>query len=225
MLNNTSEIDSLKTPDARGKRLRQLRQMSGLSRQAIEDKYRINAKTMQSWESGNAGGLTPKGAMRVVYAMAEEGIHVTKEWLLYGAGIGPQWLNLDSSVTNQANIQPLDFDQETAIRQELLAFRQHNINPIDMRVMDDGMEPHYMIGDYIGGKQRFDNNIANCINRDCIVETSKGELLFRRLKIGSKPNLYTLFCINTNTTVHEPVLHDVELKSAAPVIWQRRRDA
>ncbi len=217
--------DTVNTPETRGKRLRQLRQMSGLTRQAIETRYDISARTTRSWEEGSAGGLTSKGAMRVVYAMSETKIHVTKEWLLYGGGIGPQWMDGDPlNNTNKSNLMLLDLDDESAIRTELLAFRQHNHNPIDLRVTDDGMAPHYMAGDYIGGKQRFDQAIAHCINRDCIVETANGELLFRRLKAGSKTNLYTLFCINTDTITHEPVLYDVKLKSAAPIIWHRRPD-
>lgn len=218
-------VDPNTTPEIRGKRVRQLRKMSGLSRQAIEDKYDISARTLRSWEDSDGGGLTPKGAMRIVYAMAEEGIHVTKEWLLYGAGIGPQYVNSELSSGSGIKLEPLDLDEESAIRAELLAFRQSNPNPIDMRVTDDGMEPHYIIGDYIGGRQRFNENIASCINRDCIIETAGGELLFRRLKAGSIPERYTLYCINANSNVREPVLYDVELKSVAPVVWHRQRDS
>lgn len=223
-------IDSLLSPEARGKRLKKLRQKSDLSRRAIEEKHGISARTWESWEKGGAGGLTEKGAMRVIYAMREEGIYCTKEWLLYGSGLPPQTVDenlqgsFEAGISNKNLAMPLDTDEETAIRQELLTFRQYNPNAIDARVMDDGMEPQYGIGDYIGGQRRFGEDIAACVNNDCIVETDSDEIYVRRLRAGSKQGLYSLYTVNPNTTVYMPVMQDISLKSAAPIIWHRRKN-
>ncbi len=212
-----------KSPEARGKRLKQLRLMAGFStRQAVEDRFNISANTLSSWEDGKRGGLTPKGALRVIYAMREAGWYCTRDWLLYGDGAGPR--PIDEAFINTVNAEPvLDTDEETAIRNELITFRKYNLDAIDMRVTDDGMGPHYLIGDYIGGQRQFGDNIIKCINYDCIVETATDELFFRRLKQGSKPGIYTLYCTNLNASVHELILSDIELKSVAPVTWHRTR--
>src|SRR5262249_42705577 len=160
---------------------KQVRLQAGLTQQVIDDKYDISVNTQQSWENGKKGGLTPKGAMRIMYAMRQEGIYVTKDWLLYGKGIGPQRLD-DVLHTGLDVEQPLDTDEETAIHNELIAFRKYNPNAIDMRILDDGMSPQYMLGEYIGGQRFFGDDIVKCVNYDCIVETATGEFLFRRLK-------------------------------------------
>lgn len=222
-MTKTSLSDDPKaTPIERGKRVKNVRLFAGLTQTALEDKYDISVNTQQGWEKGKRGGLTPKGAMRIMYAMRQEGVYVTKEYLLYGIGIGPQ--RLEDIVHTGIDVeQALDTDEETAIHNELITFRKYNHNAIDMRVIDDAMSPQYMLGEYVGGQRLFNDDIVKCVNYDCIVETVAGEFLFRRLKSGNKPGVYTLYCLNPNANVPEPVLYNVELKSAAPVIWLRRK--
>ncbi len=211
------------TPESRGKRLKQLRLMAGFAtRQAVDVRFNISTNTLSSWEDGKRGGLTSKGALRVIYAMREAGWYCTRDWLLYGDGLGPR--PLDETLAGNTNIETaLDTDEETAIRNELLTFRKYNLDAIDMKVTDDGMGHHYSIGDYIGGQRQFGENISQCVNYDCIVETTTDEFFFRRLRAGSTSDVYTLYCMNPNATVHELIINDIALKSAAPVIWHRTK--
>lgn len=220
-------LDQKSTPEARGKRLKSLRMMAGLSRKALEDKYDVSASTMQSWEDAKAGGLTEKGAKRAIEVFRQEGIRCTVDWLLYGIGLPPQLS--DKLFQQQVQIQEsfedrVEITEERAIVNELLAFRQHNPDAVEFIVPDDGMTPHYQKGDYVAGKRRYNETIENVIGMDCIIETKENEVILRRLKQGSQSGVYTLICLNPDSNVSEFALHDREILSAAPVIWLRRKD-
>lgn len=220
-------LDQKSTPEARGKRLKSLRMMAGLSRKALEDKYSVSASTMQSWEDAKAGGLTEKGAKRAIDVFRQEGIRCAVDWLLYGIGLPPQLG--DKLFQQQIHLQAMledriEITEERAIVNELLAFRQHNPDAVEFIMPDDGMAPLYKKGDYVAGKRRYDGAMENVIGMDCIVETKENEVLLRRLKAGSQPGTYTLICLNSDAIVSEFAIHDIELLSAAPVIWVRRKD-
>jgi HTH-type transcriptional regulator, cell division transcriptional repressor len=221
-------LDQKSTPEARGKRLKSLRMMAGLSRKALEDKYSVSASTMQSWEDAKAGGLTEKGARRAIEVFRQEGIRCAVDWLLFGIGLPPQLS--DKLFQQHVQLQEelagirMDVSEERAIVNELLAFRQHNPDAVEFIVSDDGMAPFFMKGDYVAGKRRYNEGIDHVLNMDCIVETKENEILLRRLKPGSKSGLYTLVCLNPVSGVIEYALHDKEILSAAPVIWLRRKD-
>lgn len=220
-------LDQKSTPEARGKRLKSLRMMAGLSRKALEDKYSVSASTMQSWEDAKAGGLTEKGAKRGIEVFRQEGIRCTVDWLLYGIGLPPQLSDkLFQQHTQITSVfdERIEVTEERAIVNELLAFRQHNPDAIEYIVPDDGMAPLYRKGDYVAGKRRYNDVIDLVVGMDCIIETKENEVLLRRLKAGSKPGLYTLVCLNPDATVSEFAIHDQDILSAAPVIWLRRKD-
>lgn len=224
-----SKLDLKSSPQARGKRLKSLRTLADLSRKALEEMYQISASTIQSWEDGKAGGLTEKGALRVTAALRNQGVQCSTEWLLYGAGIGPQLIENDNGrlaetvAEYQVKATGRSAD-DNAIMQELLVFRMHNQNAIDMVIIDDAMAPVYNIGDYVGGKRRTRQEIEQLIGTNCIVETANGEVMARRLKKGQKDGTYSLFGINPDTQLSYPTIYDVVVISAAPIIWHRRKD-
>lgn len=227
-------IDLKSSSEARGTRLKKLRMLAGLSRKSMEKVYRISASTLQSWEDGKAGGLTPKGAKRVIEALAKEGVVFTLDWLLYGIGAGPKVADSvyhgsgASGAPSEGHDRPREFSgsdaEEMAISKELLAFRQANLDANDMIVMDDSMSPEYLPGDFVAGRRYYHKDIGRTIGFDCIVETAMGELLLRRVRKGTKDGMWTLVCINPNASTPMHTLYDVELLSAAPIIWRRRKD-
>lgn len=223
------EVSQAKKAKERGRRLKLLRNMTDLSRKALEQKYHISASTIQSWEDAKAGGLTEKGAKRVIQVFHKEGIQCTLNWLLHGLGQRPQPSSRvfeGEEGEGAVSMAPVDEpNEDRAIVNELLAFRQNNPkNPVEFIVADNGMGPFYSVGDYIAGKRRFDNQLESVVGLDCIIETKENEILFRRVRPGSKPGTFNLICLNLETDVKNPVLYDRELISAAPVIWHRRKD-
>ncbi len=232
----TSHRETNKTTDprsssqARGRRLRSLRKMTDLSRKHMAEKYMLSAGTLQGWEDGRYGGLTEKGARKILPALRKEGIQCTLEWIMHGVGLGPQISDKlymrEHGFDANASFTPTSIssdEQDQAIKDELLLFRKHTPEAIDVQLPDNSMEPFYFANDYVGGSRRFNEQIADLINHDCIIQTSEGDILVRRLKKGSSPNTYTLVSLNPNTSVAEPTLYNVGLMSAASILWIRRK--
>jgi transcriptional regulator with XRE-family HTH domain len=224
MANKHQNNDPKSSASARGKRLKTVRMMAGMTRKNMEQRYQISASTIQSWEAAKAGGLTERGAHRVIPILRQEGIYCTTDWLLYGIGNPPQPTHLDNRLPPPETTDNPLIPEDKAIIQELLTFRELNAGVIDVMVNDDGMSPYYCSGDYVAGRRRKGEEINKLINQDCIVETINNEVLLRRIKNGSRLGAFTLICMNPDTSVSQPTLYDLELISAAPVIWHRRRD-
>lgn len=214
---------------SRGKRLKSLRKMADLSRHQIDQKYDISENTQRSWEEGKHTGLTEQGARRILMALRNEGLRCSIGWLLHGTGSTPQLseklISSESALLEDPKSEsPLSSDNAN-IQAELALFHQLNENAVSMIVQDDGMEPLFMSGDTIAGIRRFGNEISKLLGRNCIVETEMGEKYARQIRRGSKSSRYTLMCINSQTVLQHPTLYDIELVSAAPVIWHRIKDA
>ncbi len=225
MVNKTTNNDPKSSPSARGKRLKTARMMAELTRNGLEDKYGISASTIQSWEAAKAGGLTERGAQRIAPILSQEGIICPIDWLLYGIGTPPQPKGGTTSIPRTtATTMPVGAPEDKTIIQELLHFRDLHPNAIDYIIRDDGMKPYFSPNDLVAGKRRRGADIAALVGKDCIIETSHNEILFRRVKPGTKSGLYNLICINPDTNVANSTLYDQELISAAPVIWHRRHD-
>lgn len=217
--------DVKSSAEARGRRLKSLRKMADFSRKALTIKYQISASTIQAWEDGKAGGLTPKGAQRIVAALREEGVFCTVDWLMHGVGQAP---HLAERVFLRTAETPTAFNTQSnltvaeTITRELLVFRQLHTDVVDMIVNDDGMGAFYIPGDTIAGVRSRGTEIEKLCGKECIVELQNGEVLFRRLRRGDVSNTFHLQCLNLDTTVKEPFRYNQTLLSAAAVIWHRR---
>jgi transcriptional regulator with XRE-family HTH domain len=211
--------------NARGKRLKLARKMAGLTREEVEEKYGISASTVQSWEAAKAGGLTEKGAQRAIAVLRQEGIWCTIDWLMYGLGEGPQPTGSQFHHVQESFTTYTDLPEEKAILQELEKFKSLNNDSIHFIVNDDAMLPYYQQGDYIAGKRKVGEAIKQLIGMDCIIETTEGTVLLRRLKLGAHDDTYTLLRINPDTQLAIPTLYEQKLKNAAAVIWLRRPDS
>ena len=214
----------------RAKRLKSLREMTGLSRNYFHKRYGIPRGTLQNWESARFGGLTLKGARNIVIAFNAEGIKCDMDWLLHGTGPSPRFTD---HTPNQRNIELKKhtdanehiFEAETnIITKEILLFRQHHENSIDIVVSDDTMQPNWKPGDYIAGVKRFQEDINDTIGKYCIVQTQEFGNLLRKVMPGDDPSLFNLTIINYMTKAKKPVLYNVPIISSAPVIWTRKID-
>jgi transcriptional regulator with XRE-family HTH domain len=210
---------------ARANRVRSLRKMTQYSRNEFQKRFGIAAGTLQHWEDAQKNGLSLKGAKRLAQVLKQAGIYCTAEWLVHGKGPGPQRLpNADENLINPSEkLFSVQENQEIeSIASELAVFTQHYPEVINTVVTDDAMEPRFTAGEYVAGVRRYKQAINALVGLDCIVVTTEGELLIRRIKAMEAPGFYTLSCLNLNTTIPRPVLYNVELVSAAPIIWARR---
>lgn len=206
----------------RGKRVRLVRNMTDLTIDDFASKIGVSNRTIKYWENGEAGGLSEKGAEKIVEANDTLNIECSTIWLLYGAGSHPilvgEPYSKSLSLTND-----LHDEHDKSIKKEIRYFHANNLNAITMQITDDGMEPYFIVGDFVGGKRKQNKEIKNALHQDCIIETKNKQFLCRRLLPGSKPKLFNLCCINQKTNAPF-IINDVEIISAAPIIWIRREE-
>lgn len=228
-MSQDAENDTLKEgPALRAERLKRIRHLSNLSRKDLCKDNDLNANTLKGWEIGRYGGLTVKGSEKVLERVADEGVCCTPEWLLFEIGKGPTVIGdytkmKEMKALAAINLPRVFSNEEQQIAEEMALFRSHYKNTLDIIVDDDGMLPFYRIGDRLAGVPVFEKNIATLIEEHCIVVTEGGETFLRKIRQGSKDDTFNLTCINTETSVNEPILYDVKLVAAAAVIFQRRK--
>lgn len=223
-MNQNEIIDPTVLARERADRLRRLRNLANLSRKELCEAANININTYIGYETVRYGGLTKKGAEKVVHYVTTKGVYTTIEWLMYGLGPNPQVITNDkqdavegyySSISDQGN-------EMQKIAEEVYLFHKHYKHAIDCRIDDDGMSPKYDVGDYVAGILYSGATIDNLVGLDCIIKTAEGQLLVRSLCHGRIKGHYTLTCNNPKTTVKHPVMYDIKVISAAYIIWHRR---
>jgi transcriptional regulator with XRE-family HTH domain len=207
-----------------GKRIKTARLLAGLSRKDMEDNYSICASTLQAWEIGK-NPLNEKGARRLIDVFNKINLFCSVEWLLYGIGNPPKPFTAMQFNKSISDSHPLmNWDDELSIQKEIDIFYKVNNNAVVLLDHDDGMSPIYAIGDYVAGKKRYENQINTVVGKHCIVQLQDQSTFVRYLKNSTKDGLFNLFCTNANTAVQVPVMGDVSLVFAAPIIWHRKCD-
>ena len=209
----------------RGRRLRLVRKMSGLTLDELSLKYNLGISTIKYWECAKNQGLSSKGARKVIIAMQNEGVQCSYMWLMHGIGLPPQFINVrcNNNIPTFGMADHSVYEEEKAIENEIALFCDKIDSAIALTIFDDGMEPFYSINDGVGGKRLYGMDINKVIGKDCIVETAEHQLLCRRVAQGNDPDNFNLYCINPSTMTNPPHLYGIKLLSAAPVsrIWRR----
>ncbi|MHB1949708.1 MAG: helix-turn-helix domain-containing protein, partial [Gammaproteobacteria bacterium] len=124
-------------------RVRFVRSLTKLSREAFESKYGINRNTLKSWELG-INTLTEKSAIQIADAIKSEGFSCSPEWLIFGMGPEPRSFNADDSLLDAIS-------EQSKIIYEAEYFKKNNENSIVSMITDLSMFPNYEVGDYVGG--------------------------------------------------------------------------
>lgn len=197
-----------------GERIKLARNMLGLSRQKLEDRYLLSVNTLQAWESGK-NALTDKGAKKLNELFTKLGLLCSEDWLLTGNGHPPVLMQ-------NASLLPNEMSEDFCILREIEAFKAINPDPLVVIISDNGMEPLYSIGDFVGGNKKSGPEIDNLIGENCIVVTLQGDNLVRKLIKGSKEQLYNLVCINIATD-QQPIIPDIKIRFAARVVLHRKK--
>jgi hypothetical protein len=196
--------------EQRANRIKYLRKILRYSSKAFGEKLNTKDSTLKSWEQARHKGLTAEGALIIVEACKKEGvINCTLEWLLYGKGPDPE-VRAGTFPNNIGN----------TITQELNLFHQLHPNAIDMIIKDNTMEPCFNKGDHVAGIRYFADDINKLIGKNCIAQLKTGEVVARKLLKGEKNGCYTL--IGINPLIKQVALKNVQLFSAASIIWWMR---
>ena len=150
---------------SRCEKLRRLRKMARLSRQAFSKKYHIPAATLQSWETPRLGGPSESGGRQMIQYYAELGIKVDYAWLMYDSGDGPDfWRNVKSG--KFSSVRPV----VRKVEKEVGACVAARKKCVVYRLTSDVMLPRYRQGDvFIGSplhSRQSESSLQGCL---CIV--------------------------------------------------------
>lgn len=210
-------FDFTNIAELRAAKIIKLRKYTGLSRQDFAVKYEkfgITRSALENWEIARWNGLTERGAERLEQAFREEGFPVTKQWLLYG--------NIDEDIFSRTVRFKQELLPQEAVIEELRFFHELNSNSVDTVITDDGMAPWLVPGDYVAGKRFIGSEIDSIVNLPCILQLQSGQILVRILKKGRELRSYDLISCNKYLEQSEELLENVELISAAPILWVRK---
>lgn len=195
-------------------RVRFVRTLINLSREAFENKYGINRNTLKSWELG-INALTEKSAMQIAEAIKNEGFSCSPEWLIFGMGEEPRAFDTNSKLLKSMS-------EQSKIIYEAEYFKKNNENSIVTMVTDLSTLPIYQIGDYVGGIIEGNildsENFAKFINRICIISLINETIIIRKV-IKANKNLIVLCAINEKFEADVVTINDIH--SIACVIWHR----
>lgn len=198
-----------------GNRIKLARNMLGLSRKELEERFHISVNTLQAWET-DKNTLTEKGAKKLNAAFTRLGLLCTEDWLLTGNGQIPILLQNNLALPNE-------MDEDICILREIEVFKALNPSPIVVIINDNGMEPIYSIGDFVGGNRKSIHQIETLIGENCIIETLQGDTLVRKILKGSKRQFYNLACINIATD-QQPIIVDMKIRFAAKIVLHRKKE-
>ncbi|MAV28298.1 MAG: hypothetical protein CMF43_00620 [Legionellales bacterium] len=214
MLN--SQTSTSDQPRARARRLLALRGLAGLSRDLLHKRYGIAKATVQNWESARAGGLTRKGAQRILKVYHAEGVVCSFDWLMHGVGVGPELVSQlrsvpASDVPTKASLSGLAGDIDF-----LRTLYDH---VVDMPLDDRSMQPAYPQSAHLVGISYYKDHIQQAVGHDCIIHAVSHPPMFRRLMPSDQVDHYHLVPLNLSGDF--PIITNVEVLSAAPVLWVR----
>ncbi|MBF12896.1 MAG: hypothetical protein CMF46_00840 [Legionellales bacterium] len=219
----TDVLEKKSVAKQRATRLKLCRDMTGLSRDLFDKRYGIPRGTIQNWESARFGGLTSKGANNIIRAFHAEGVMVSSQWLLHGLGHSPKFTDNPISPVEPERLQHnINHPDQDNIVSELLFFKKNNPDPIEYLLPDDSMHPVYVCGSYVAGNRLYQHQIDQAIGNICIIQTFHLGHIVRLLKAGSQPGLYHLLALNVHSQRDKLFEYDVEILSAAPIIWYRK---
>lgn len=195
-------------------RVRFVRTLTNLSREAFEGKYGINRNTLKSWELG-INALTEKSAMQIADAIKNEGFSCSPEWLIFGMGEEPRAFDTNNKLLRSIS-------EQSKIIYEAEYFKKNNENSIVTMVTDFSTLPIYQLGDYVGGiievKIRNSENFEKFFNRICIVSLINETTIIRKV-IKANNDLIVLCAINEKFEADVVTINDIH--SIACVIWHR----
>lgn len=210
--------DGVSTPDfsseQRAERLKQARKIAGLSLKQMTDKGEINYNTLCGWETAKHGGLTEKGALKVVKRLAKEGVDCSVEWLLFGVGQEPKPPTI---------IRPASHWKYASEFIEIHKAISKELHPefIGTYIQGLAMAPHFIDGDYIAGKELPMDLLPYATGTNILVKLVSGEVIFRELRL-TKDHIPIL--VPTNPDCSEEVLYDPNIQQWAKVLYHLRNE-
>lgn len=200
--------------DSYADRVRFVRSLTKLSREAFEDKYGINRNTLKSWELG-VNTLTEKSAKTLSDAINQEGFSCSPQWLIFGQGVEPRPLS-----EKEDGLLLDEINQQTKVIYEADYFKKNNKNSIVCMISDKSMYPEFKPGDYVGGiNLELVKNLNQFIGSLCIVTLKNETITTRRIILGK--NEHVILC-PINMQYEADIVKHKDIFAIASIIWHRK---
>ncbi len=217
-IRTATEEDS---PIARGLRLRKARNLTPLSSEQMAEALGYSRQTVSYWENGANGGLTQKGAAKVVQLLKEHDIQCDMGWLLYGLG------EITLQRAAKSNVDHTTKKKKTArsstpLSAEMDLFLQTHSEAVVVQLEHAFMQPFFDYEDWVGGC--FLPMQKKLVGSVCIVKL-KNRHEVRLIKEGNKKGTYNLILTNYSSDPRYPFeLTNIQLLEAAPIIrvWKKQ---
>jgi transcriptional regulator with XRE-family HTH domain len=202
-----------------GRRLKRLRLMAGLTRDALAQEADVGITSISYWEHAKPhyNPMKPRSAIKVLEAVRRAGVECSERWLLTGVGPAPRLISgqpFDAAL--------LDGDNETLnlaatlVDKELQLFTASSPLAVTIQMEHNCMSPVIEKGDIVGGIWQA----ATSLNTEkiCIVPVTE-ILQVRRVKKGTIENTYQLSYLAYDPAENTPFeLKDIRLEKVAPII-------
>lgn len=181
-------------------RVKVIRSLMQLSRNAMHELYNIPASSIERWENGQ--NPSRKSCEKIAIAANAHGIKVSANWIFGLEAQEPEPIKSD-------NI-PLELAQ---IKKKI---SKTNSNIIVFKVVDNSMAPNYETGDWVICKRLSTANFAQSLNTISLVDCEHGRNL-RLIKTSNCPGLFDLIAINHDDNGRS--FYEVKTNSIALVIF------
>ena len=209
-----------------GQRIRQARFLAEckITQAQFAKKYDLSVSTLRCWELG-INSLSKAGAEKLSKIFIDAGVNCSAEWLLYGTGPFSLFEGMSDSLKSlDSHSLPTDVDEyNKAIDREIAAFKIISNTEVVV-VNDNGMEPFYSVGDYVGGikflPEQFKDNFKPC---HCIIQTTNNLTLVRCVQPALTKSGFNIVCTNLKITT-DISQNEKKLNYIAPIIWHRKRN-
>lgn len=228
------------SPKAKAARVKQLRKLMGLTIDQLAKLLGYTRQTVSCWENANEEGevgVSDKGATRLVEVARNNGIGCDVKWLLFGFGqlsIAASGTRYEITAKSEHGIKVLDEPKQMGWAQDAITVLYANIRFYDeikaflnsapsaivACIQNDGMEPAYKKGDWVGGyltpvHEKLDGKI-------CIVNVSQSPQV-RLVTLGKTSDTFNLSCLKKIHGLSDFRLKDVVMQEAAEVIrfWRK----
>jgi transcriptional regulator with XRE-family HTH domain len=191
----------------RAKRLRNLREQTGLSRLSFSEQVHMSEHTLKALETCTRV-ITAQGARELCNIFSLVGVDVSFEFLYYGNETG----NLEK--------KEVIISDNCQIQDEVMSFKKNNPSSIILKIQDSLMAPLFNKGDIVGGQKVVNENQFSLLNGQiCIIEGTNGLQCLRRI-VKCEGRKIICCTLNTVDNNNSPLIEEIEAFSIAQVTRQ-----
>lgn len=200
-----------------GLRIKAARVLTSFNQEEFAEKFGFGYASVKNWELGRS---IPRNDTftKIVSSLADSGVQVSKDWLLYGSGSGPTHGAISYEPTSS---MPADMKQEIAEFEKWC--NQNEYKSLITIVSDEMMAPFYFKGDYLGAieiginkYQNYSTAIAKEIEAPFLVEIEAGNYQPRFLRYDSYGSFKWI------QTQFGNFISDVNFNNLGKIMWVRR---